>query len=79
IFSNKYLRVGFVFSALLVISFNEQLVRFLTTVIEFINQLFDWNFISIDTYITGKWGLERAQELNSTGQLVLGIRNYGML
>lgn len=68
-----------IFIALLFLFFKNEIINIFTLLINSVNSFFGWGFISSDTYITGKWGMERAAELNSTGQIVLGIKSYGLL
>ncbi|PSV37790.1 EpsG family protein [Photobacterium sp. GB-36] len=46
--------------------------------IDKINNLMGWSFISVSTYISGEWGVGRLTELNSTGQLVANFKTYSL-
>ncbi|WP_324039527.1 EpsG family protein [Aeromonas dhakensis] len=66
----KY-RMLFIFMAI-IMSFDMQLIiNAMVYISGYVNDFFGWSFFSVDTYVDGAWGVERAISLNKTGQLVL--------
>ena len=45
-------------------------------IVNMVNNILGWSFISISTYISGEWGVDRNSALNSTGQMVSNLNVY---
>ncbi|ROO66103.1 EpsG-like putative glucosyltransferase [Vibrio crassostreae] len=65
----------------LIFSFNIEL--FIDQIIEFVglinHGIFGWNFITVDSYFTGSYGLERLDSLNTTGKFFTQLKQYSLI
>ncbi len=64
-----------------IISLNIELI--VDQIIEFVvivnHGVFGWNFITVDSYLTGSYGLERLDSLNSNGSLLINLKKYSLI
>ncbi|HGS4549783.1 TPA: EpsG family protein [Vibrio cholerae] len=62
-----------ILTSLVIGFFSTEIVQFVSHYVDIVNSLVGWNFFSVETYITGEWGIDRLSNLNETGALVLNI------